>query len=56
MYKKFKKNRYQWKKRKPSCYKEKVQFKWIIQLSRLENNAPTSINDKKPKEKKKKKV
>ena len=56
MYKKFKKNRYQWKKRKHSCYKEKNKFKWISNLLKLENKGPTSMNDNKTKNKKKKKV
>ena len=54
MYKILKKNRRKWKKRKRSCYKEKIKFKWLINFLRLKNNAPTSKTDKKTKEKKKK--
>ena len=53
MYQKFKKNRYQWKRNR-SIYREKIQLKWNNYLLKFENNAFTSIIEKKRKEKKKK--
>ena len=55
-YRKFRKNRWEWKKRKRFCYKEKIQSKWNNYLLKFENNALTSIIEKKTKKKKKSKV
>ena len=54
MYKPSEQNRCLWRKESATPVKKKIQFGRISNCVKLENNAPTSKNDKKNKKKKKK--